>query len=172
MDFNIKENREPLIREFPKLQNDPHFIVNSPKTCIYNCIAFAMGIQDRWVDSISAPGHWWPPISECSMAKESLVKAFEYLGFEKTDDATFEQGFDKVVLFCDDKGNWTHAARIIAEGVEHSKFGQCWDAIHSGNGIFIGSSYGKEFAYMRRKISDREISQKLEGEIGSTQVAI
>lgn len=171
MDFNNKENREFLMGAFPNLRNDSNFIVNSPNTAVYNCIAFAMRLQDRWVDhNISCPGHWWPPISDCSMKKESLVRAFEYLGFTVCANADMEEGFDKVVLFCDDNDNWTHAARIVAKGIEHSKFGQKWDAFHSGNDIFIGSCYGHEFAYMKRLIADRVISERLLTNIGSIQI--
>lgn len=173
MYLNIKENRDCLICAFPKLGEDPNFIVNSPTTSIYNCIAFAMRLQDRWVaPSISCPGYWWPPIPECSMKKNSLVKAFEYVGFEVCDSCLMESGYDKVVLFCDDNDNWTHVARIVADGIEHSKFGKGWDAFHSGNNIFIGSSYGHEYAYMKRKISDRAISENLKVNIGSIQVIV
>lgn len=171
MDFNTKTNRDILIKEFPKLKNDSHFVVNSPITAVYNCIAFAMGLQDRWVDNnILCPGHWWPPISDCSMKKEALIKAFEYLKFQLCEDASIEEGYDKVVLFCDNADNWTHAARIIGDGIEHSKFGQGWDAFYSGNGIFAGSCYGQEYAYMKRAVSDRVVSERLRTNIGSVLI--
>lgn len=70
----------------------------------------------------------------------------------------FEPDWYKVVLY---KHNiydiWTHAARLIAEGVEHSKFGGFWDGSHSCGVLFkTGSgrdldSYGVPYAFMKRK---------------------
>ena len=158
MDLDTKQNREQLIAAFPNLRDDANFRVNSPYNGIYNCIAFAMGFTDRWVDiNTSCPGHWWPPIAEKTMDKNALIKAFEYLGFELCKNADIENDYDKVVLFSLND-QWTHAARIVSDGIEHSKFGQCWNAYHSGNGIFEGTAYGTEYAYMKRKISDREKS--------------
>ena len=169
MDFNTQQNREFLIANFPKLGSDTNFKVNSPCTGVYNCIAFAMGLTDRWVDTFSAPGHWWPPIAERSESKESLIKAFEYMGYEICDAADIEDGYEKVVLFCKDD-SWTHAAKIIANGVEHSKFGIGWDAIHSGNHIFQGSSYGDEYAYMKRKVSNRDFFINRSSGIGRIRI--
>lgn len=71
-----------LIRNFPQLTYDSKFCVTSPVTAVYNCIAWAMGLNDRWVDpAIYIPGHWWPPIPERDLNPDSLVKAFEYMGF-------------------------------------------------------------------------------------------
>lgn len=169
MDFDTQQNRECLINFFPNLGSDDKFKVNSPLTDVYNCIAFAMGLTDRWVDIFAYPGHWWPPIEERSENKDSLVKAFEYMGFEICDNADVEDGYDKVVLFCKDE-KWTHAARIVANGVEHSKFGKGWDAFHGGNNIFHGSDYGDEYAYMKRSIAKRDMSAKLTSCIGQIRV--
>lgn len=170
MDLDTNQNREQLIASFPNLKDDANFRVNSPYNGIYNCIAFAMGFTDRWVDiNTSCPGHWWPPIAERTMGKDSLIKAFEYLGFEQCNNADIENDYDKVVLFCLND-QWTHAARIVSDGIEHSKFGQGWNAYHSGNGIFEGSVYGTEYAYMKRKISDRIISDKLVSIIGRIRI--
>ena len=50
MDFNTEENRKVLIGYFPHLGSDSHFELLSEQTPVYNCIAWAMGYRERWVD--------------------------------------------------------------------------------------------------------------------------
>ena len=149
MDFNTEENRKVLIGYFPHLGSDSHFELLSEQTPVYNCIAWAMGYRDRWVDIEYSPGHWWPAGVKRSTEPQALFDAFVAEGFEKADDGRFEKGYDKVVLFQKD-GEWTHASRIESNEVEYSKFGGSFDGVHSHN-IFSGSIYGEEYAYLRRK---------------------
>ena len=58
MDFNTEENRKVLLGYFPQLSKDQHYELLSEETPVYNCIAWAMGFNDRWVDIYMTPGHW------------------------------------------------------------------------------------------------------------------
>ena len=62
MALNIEANRKGLIHHFPRLKDDETFTIESPETSGYNCIAWAMGFDDRWVDYIDdhSPKKWWP----------------------------------------------------------------------------------------------------------------
>lgn len=60
MDINTEANRKILINLFPLLGNDQHYSLLSEATPVYNCIAWAMGYNDRWIDTYHSPGHWWP----------------------------------------------------------------------------------------------------------------
>lgn len=157
-----------LIRNFPQLTYDSKFCVTSPVTAVYNCIAWAMGLNDRWVyPEIYIPGHWWPPIPERNLNPDSLVKAFEYMGFIQCPNGNAEPDFDKVALY--KKGaNWTHAARILMDNEYHSKMGEAWNIHHSSGNIFEDSVYGKIYTYMKRPIKYRYCFDdflKEEGEI-------
>lgn len=152
-ELNSLENREALISAFPNLRNDENFKILSPRTQVYNCIAWAMNFNDRWVDIADILGHWWPNAVVKSLSPEALVQAFEAVGFEKTSDQTTEEGYDKVVLYMNiNKGEWTHASRIIAESVGHSKFGAAWDGHHSVDSI-SGGVYGTPYCWMKRSRS-------------------
>ena len=152
-------NRHALISVFPDLAGDNNFRILSDVDPQYNCIAWAMGYTDRWVDiDTDLYGHWWPDGVTKSMSPEALVEAFEAEGFEPTNNAKLEKGYSKVVLYCNEStGEWTHAARIITDHIEHSKFGQAWDGEHSHDVLQNTSarqesqSYGSAYAYMRRK---------------------
>lgn len=163
MDLDTEENRRELISEFPGLKDDPHFCITSEQTDRYNCIGWAMGFDCRWVSYTDDPlitynarlrYVWWPEGVEVSNRPAALIAAFEALGFEKTDNMDYEEGYDKAVLYSKD-GGWTHASRIVASDKEHSKFGGSWDAYH-GRDVFAGSSYGTPYAYMRRPHSQKQ----------------
>ena len=126
MGFNSRINRDLLIGWFPNLAADAEFKLTSPSTPVYNCIAWAMGFTDRWVDHFIAPGHWWPKGVQRDDTCQSLFDAFVALGFEPTDVYDYDSNYDKVMLY-GYQGRWKHAARILEHNIEHSKFGECWD---------------------------------------------
>lgn len=155
---NFEIGKQKLIQVFPDLRNDINFKILSPYNAFYNCIAWAMGYTDRWVDhNIYVAGHWWPAGVELEGTTAALIHAFEAEGFVMADNNLPEDGYEKVALYKKrDSDEWTHASKILSENIEHSKFGQGWDGQHSHNvlcntGIgYENNSYGEVFAYMKR----------------------
>lgn len=142
---------------FPRLKGDKKYKVTSKINKRYNCIAWAMRLRDRWVDSEKTAGHWWPiTITTYSWQKDELVKAFEALKFVKCNTSKHEFLYDKVSLYYNPKyGNWTHAARVISPIEYHSKLGNSWDIHHSDGSVLhnpndLKGTYGKEFQFMKR----------------------
>lgn len=169
MALNSEINRLELISHFSNLADDPNFIITSERTNVYNCIAWAMGMTDWWVDhNITISGHWWPETAICTNSKDALISAFEALGFVLADSPMLEDGYDKVVLY--GRGtSWTHAARIVADGVEHSKFGTGWDGTHSSK-MFHHTIYGDAYAFMKREISKRYLTEKCKPQRGKCKI--
>lgn len=160
----------PLFSVFPDLEEDPNFKVLSEPSDTYNCIAWAMQFADRWVDTCKYPGHWWPEGTERSMSTEALIQAFKAVGFNVAENGIPEPGFDKVVLYKrKNVDEWTHAARIISDTVEHSKFGSMWDCTHSHDVLHNTSagcedlSYGVAYAYMKRPVACHTEDKQLSG---------
>lgn len=122
MAVDTQINREQLIHHFPELANDAHFRLLSDVTRQYNCIGWAMGSHKRWVTSTVGADYWWPNGVERNTKQETLVKAFEAVGFSVCADSSFEAGYDKVALY-GLNGEWKHASRIISNTEEYSKFG-------------------------------------------------
>ena len=158
-----KQDRETLIGWFPRLASDNHFQITSECTPLYNCIGWALGLDDVWValdHPSNMPWIWWPKGVPATEKQSSLIALFAYFGFEKCNDAEAEDGFDKVALYGID-GNWTHAARVVAKDEFHSKIGTAWDIHHSNGDVFADTEYGEVFAYMKRLIVNRHLSQDL-----------
>ena len=168
-----KQDRKTLIEWFPVLADDSHFEITSDCTPAYNCIGWALGMNDVWV-GLYHPSQfawsWWPQGVPCDEKQESLIALFEYFGFEQTTIDDIEDGYDKVALYSNAEG-WTHAARVIGNNVLHSKIGTAWDIHHSGGNIFAATEYGNIFAYMKRPIANRYISDLMKPKIGKVIIS-
>ena len=105
----------------------------------------------------------------CDEHNESLMALFEYFGFKQCDDSSFEKDYDKVALYADAEG-WTHAAKVIGDNVFHSKMGTAWDIQHSGGNVFAETEYGEIFAYMKRPISERYLTDMKKPHIGTIEI--
>lgn len=67
-----EHDRETLIRWFPNLKNDSHFEITSNCTPEYNCIAWALGMNDVWIGldhPNNYPWAWWPQGIPCNEKK-------------------------------------------------------------------------------------------------------
>lgn len=175
MALNTPENRQILINSIPSLEKDPYYYVSSEATVEYNCIAWAMGFTDRWIDHF--PGgeinlkKWWPESVERGFNPECLIKAFKAVGFECCDDDIYEEGYEKVALYKKEPYidwfnriiipvAWTHAAKVITQNTYHSKMGPKFDIYHSSGNI-LQSSYGTIYQFMKRKIEDKKIVERI-----------
>lgn len=164
MDYNTHSARESLTRKDvfgEKLEHDSNFVLTSPPSFQYNCIAYAMGMNDRWVDCADLPWHWWPPVNK-SMQDSDLIEAFRYFGFEEYGlDDSIDDNYDKVALY-HNAGGWTHAARVVDNGIYHSKFGASYDGTHS-RGDVLQTQYGEPFVIMRRLKTEAHLTEDLKG---------
>ena len=166
MEFNTEENRQILINSFRCLEADKNFFIIGNKTPVYNCIAWAMGYTDRWVEGINyfgyaagqlPPGHYWPDGVRRGENSEDLVNAFIAEGFSIPEKNELEEGYDYVALYHRRTRflhimKWTHASKIINNEKECSKFGQSFLALHSHN-IFSEDNKGEEKSQAPQKPS-------------------
>lgn len=76
---------------------------------------------------------------------------FEMLGYIVCDSEEPEPGFDKVALYVDSEGYWTHAARQKEDGQWISKLGRGFDIIHRTPHCFGGpDGYGNVVYFMKK----------------------
>lgn len=184
MDYDTQSNRALVIGWFPKLENDKFFEVHSPRTEEYNCIAWAMGFEDRWIDYIDDSmdkRKWWPEGVKKGFLPEDLIRAFQKVGFSECGlDDSEESGYDKVALYKKEPffdeitkkrypSGWTHAARVLSPQQYHSKLGPQFDIFH-GPGDVLEEHYGKVFRIMKRKVEDRSITEELIKERGKIYI--
>jgi hypothetical protein len=82
---------------FPSLAADG-YIVASPKTQSYNCVAWAARDASRWWE----PGIYWPGPPGDDLA--ALAGLFAALGYSPCAGDELEVGYEKVALYVDDQG--------------------------------------------------------------------
>lgn len=152
---------DALDKAFPALCRCKHFDVLDYPDLLYNCIAYAMGTDQMWVSPYrDAPWVWWPDTCPFTMEPDSLVQAFQALGFEKciANNVDNEDGYEKAILY-QNGGLWTHASRVTGIEECESKLGESWKVQHDRGEVFVGSIYGTIYAVMKRPVRDAHITQ-------------
>jgi len=114
----------------------------------FNCIAWSIGITDRWV---------WNEIDSNLDGTSSLSEFIQFYGKHGYTPTSSEKLAD-VALFAIKKGegyNVTHAAKRNKQypdrDIWHSKMGQGGIIEHKGLSVFKDSPYGTPIALFRRE---------------------
>ena len=139
--------------KFPRLTSDNHK-VTSPRDSTYNCIAYAAGVTDSWWEpcSFPIPGYYWPSSAGQGFGIDSLQSCYEAVGYEACSAGGLEEGYTKIVLYADDSGRWTHAARQLSNGCWSSKLGRNVDICHDTPEAIAGAAYGNPVRFMRKSM--------------------
>ena len=133
---------------FSTLSREGFQIVEQPSDQ-YNCIAYAAGDLGKWWDH--NPIHYWPAHAARSSSIESLVEVFAGLGFERCDDGSPEDGYQKIALY-EQQGLWTHAAVQQSNGRWRSKMGRGPVIEHRSPDSLSNGAYGEVHRIMRRRM--------------------
>ncbi|MBI9039082.1 MAG: hypothetical protein JEY97_13185 [Bacteroidales bacterium] len=137
--------------QFPNSKVDP-FLVTSPHSPAYNCIAWAFGDNTKWYWPDPSTIYYWPNNVPREINIEAFIKLFEYIGYKVCENGEFEIGYRKIAIFVDPMGVPTHAARQIDNGLWTSKLGSNIDVQHSIKSMEDGE-YGMVSIYMKRSNS-------------------
>ena len=132
---------------FPNTKISP-FILTSPKTGSYNCIAWAYGDDTKWYWPTN--NYFWPEDIPFSVELDSFVKLFEKIGYKQCENEDLEEEFEKIAIYVDAQNEPKHAARQLLDGLWTSKLGTSVDVSHT---IFAmeGGYYGDVAVFMKRK---------------------
>lgn len=128
---------------------DGSFTKTSEPNKYYNCVAFALGDFENWHDS-TRYGKWDDRAPRDGRA-ESYAKYFELNGFELCDGFDPEDGFEKVAIFGDANGDFTHVALQLPDGRWKSKLGQLEDISHADLRSISDGDYGTVCYFMKRR---------------------
>jgi hypothetical protein len=137
---------------FPRL-SEHGFTVTSPRDTRYNCIAFAAGDVTHWwqpgVGGQAIGGYYWPTLNTAT-TPEACERAFATLGYERCANGDYETEYEKVAIYADADGQYTHAARQLRNGTWVSKLGPSQDINHNDVEGVCGKDYGEVAFFMRR----------------------
>lgn len=142
-----------LAKRYPKLLSDGG-VERSPKTPKYNCIAWAAEWDDQkwWQPDAFEPGMHWPEGVRDDGSILCFLELFQSLGYRTCESANFEVFHEKVAIYVNPNGEFTHVARQTDSGTWWSKLGDDEDVYHKTPEGLESKSYGKPKYLMRRRI--------------------
>ncbi len=149
--------------EFPMLKSSGYRLT-SPPEYYYNCIAWAVGDQDRYWSPLPRPtavGHqdspyqeYWPPGAPQEDTLIAWKGALSQEGFVDCTSETLEDGFEKIAIYVDDGGLPQHVARQLPKGLWTSKLGDDCDLEHNTLRALEGERYGTAKYFMKRPVGN------------------
>jgi hypothetical protein len=160
--LNSNENRNFLIRSFPKLAGDKDFKVSEDQSPNYNCFAWAANHKDiiweplpiglRPIHRLDGVSFDWPFDAAEDTKLPTMINLFSKLGYEECTDGTYEEGYRKVVFYGTEEAV-THAGRQLVNGKDKgkwtSKLGLSFEIIHGDPSTIEGKDYGSVIKYLR-----------------------
>ena len=122
-----KSNYLSLV-QFPNSFIEP-FVITSPETPQYNCVAWALGDIENWWEADE--DYLWLDTIEFDNNLSTMQSLFKHFGFEPIDKPNLNNGLEKVALFSDDGIYCTHVARQLSTKIWTSKLGISHDVTHT-----------------------------------------
>ncbi len=133
---------------FPNSINEP-FLLTSPKTTHYNCIAWAYEDNSKWYWPDANGFAFWPSEIPREENLNSFIELFKLKNYEICENGQLEIGFIKIAIYCNKEGSPTHAARQLPNGFWTSKLGMFFDVSHTLFSMENGE-YGNVAVFMKR----------------------
>src|SRR5689334_1255555 len=111
-----------MMHLFPNLQQEGYTQI-SPRSWVYNCIAWAAGRQDDWWWPDAGNVFFWPSGAPRAVTLDAFYQTFQLLGYQRCDNGDLEAGFEKIAFY-ESAGLPTHGARQLPDGTWTSKLGK------------------------------------------------
>jgi hypothetical protein len=118
----------------------------------YNCVAWAaLGDVGKWWQASNEPDHFWPRGILDDGSFQSYVELYESLGYTQCDSRGFELFYEKIALFADTNGEFSHVSYQVFGGWT-SKLGDRQDICHNTLAALEGGQlYGDVERIMKRR---------------------
>lgn len=134
---------------FPQLERS-NYVITSPATPEYNCIAWAASDTEAWWEPDPFYLSFWPDGITREYSLDAYINAYKTVGYTVCQSAEHEESYEKIAIYVDPDGKPTHAARQLSSGRWTSKLGQLEDIEHVTLESLTNSSYGSIAIIMKR----------------------
>jgi len=145
MDINAE-----LEQDWPNLSRT-HYRITSPFTGNYNCIAWAIGEEDRWWSPLPEDDYYWPEGVSQEVSVAAFISAYKTVGFVVCDNGDRVPNVEKIAIYVTPEGRPQHVARQLPNGFWTSKLGRLEDIEHELEGL-SGELYGTVKQFMEREM--------------------
>jgi hypothetical protein len=154
-DRDVRGDLEAL---FPRLR-DSGYAVTSEYASGYNCVAYIADDRlHRWEPEERGGWYWPPGLPKNDFTLSNYIRCFEYLNFRRCVDDSLEDGVEKIAVFVDDEGEFSHVSRQLEDGWWSSKLGFYEDISHPSNEVLLAGrplQYGENLILMARRRETR-----------------
>jgi hypothetical protein len=142
---------EEIEQDHPNLAASGYEI-KSRATRAYNCVAYAAGDEECWWEPIpyEQEGFCWPEDVPRTYEMASFVAVYERLGYELCESHDWETGYEKIAIYADENGEFSHVARSGEQGRWCSKLGKLEDIEHASLAGLEDPAYGRVVHVLRR----------------------
>lgn len=130
---------------WPNLHQE-NYRLTSEETIEYNCVAWITGVTNRWIDFY----YTQDGDIEIDQSGKKYAEYFKTFGFEECNAGNLEEGVEKIAIYEDNRNEFTHVARQLADGKWTSKMGELEDIEHLNLEALADKLYGKPKIYMKR----------------------
>lgn len=144
----ISQADEWVRQHFPNLEG--RYVITSPNTRDYNCLAWAAGETDRKWDP-NDPSYYWPAEAPRKHTLAAFIAAYATRGYKQCDDGALEDGYEKIAIYANKRGP-QHAAKQLATGIWSSKLGDGWDIEHQTLEGINNPDYGEAVVFIKRPL--------------------
>lgn len=150
---------------WPRLVNGHNYRTTSPVDGLYNCIAWSIGVQNRYIWPDDDEQYGWPEGIQRVPELEAFKSFFAMMEFEPCNSCCIETGFWKVAIYANGE-EVTHAARQLPNGHWASKLGDLVDIEHLNVSDVGGGIYGEHAFTLRRSTRTKLVIPKLHPPLG------
>lgn len=138
-----------LLHIYPNL-TEKNYRKTSDATINYNCVSWVFGNKNEWKDFYLLPNYEYNEDLSCN----DYIKHFSRNGFKLCNDGDYEKGKQKIALYENRAGEFTHVAMQLSETEWTSKLGEFEDIAHLGFESLEGTGHkdrcGKVLYFMER----------------------
>ena len=137
-------------RKWPNLKLSENFQFTSEQTWDYNCVAWALDINDDWIQfEYDENGDL-----RVDQSVQKYITFFQEKGFVACEDNDLEQGIQKICIYTDGNNIFTHVCLQLVNGLWASKVGEYEDIKHDDLESLSGTFYGVPTVIMKRPINE------------------
>jgi hypothetical protein len=127
------------------------YIITSPDTIDYNCVAWAAENQMSWWWPDALGQEYWPPQAPREETLEAFIFAFSTIGYQPCETSALEIGCQKIAIYTNNQNIPTHVARQLENGLWTSKLGSAEDIQHNNlQGLEGTPGYGQIAVILKR----------------------
>lgn len=104
-----------LEQDWPNLSRT-HYRITSPFTGNYNCIAWAIGEEDRWWSPLPEDDYYWPEGVSQKVSVAAFISAYKTVGFVVCENGDRVPNVEKIAIYVTPEGRPQHVARQLPNG--------------------------------------------------------